>query len=220
MSDERTGTSGHLFRDAVRALCRDLRFHHREQLVALNEREVWRIAQSGRKPKMGSRPGPLFFANHKMAGMTGRVGQARAQKVSRNRLPDSQLFDGCNRACQEALGQQIDGASFSTGPRVIGPGLEVPEVERFVCCYSPKFFSPTIDRGTYLKGAHAMLSKTEHLDGCLKEVLRQNQLELNIVSSCPNFATLLLMVSKAPILATLPSTVTSARAARKCRSSM
>jgi LysR family transcriptional regulator, mexEF-oprN operon transcriptional activator len=53
-----------------------------------------------------------------------------------------------------------------------------------------------------------MLSKTEHLEGCLKEVLRRNQLELNVVSSCPNFATLLLMVSKTPILATLPSRVT------------
>jgi LysR family transcriptional activator of mexEF-oprN operon len=80
--------------------------------------------------------------------------------------------------------------------------------ERFVCCYSPKFFSPTLDRDTYLKGAHAMLSKTEHLEGCLKEVLRRNQLELNVVSSCPNLATLLLMVSKVPILATLPSRVT------------
>ena len=38
MSDERTSTSGDLFRDAVRALCRDLGFHLREQLVALNER--------------------------------------------------------------------------------------------------------------------------------------------------------------------------------------
>jgi LysR family transcriptional regulator, mexEF-oprN operon transcriptional activator len=106
----------------------------------------------------------------------------------------------------------LDDGSIDVGVSYIdktAPWHKTEELYReyHVCCYNPKLLPIQLDRRTYLKTPHALLSKTESLLGCLEDILQIAQVELNVVTSSPNFWTILSTVSRTPMLTTLPSKV-------------
>ncbi|WP_262029581.1 LysR family transcriptional regulator [Microvirga sp. Mcv34] len=81
--------------------------------------------------------------------------------------------------------------------------------ETLTCCFNPTLlrFGVPIDRHAYVETPHAVVSLNGELWGCMKPVLEDIGIRLNIAASGPNFLATLMMAREGPLLTTLPSRI-------------
>lgn len=80
---------------------------------------------------------------------------------------------------------------------------------QLMCCYNKNLLNikGPINRKSYLKLPHALVSQNELIEGCLDRALKRAGLSLNVAMSAPEFLTILTAVREAPLIATLPSRI-------------
>jgi LysR family transcriptional regulator, mexEF-oprN operon transcriptional activator len=79
----------------------------------------------------------------------------------------------------------------------------------FVCCFNPTLLpiSGPVGLETYLRAEHVTMSQTETLQGCVKDALEVQGIQLNIVSAAPGYMSVLAAAQISPIIATVPRRV-------------
>ena len=81
--------------------------------------------------------------------------------------------------------------------------------QALACCFNPDLLALAVpmDRETYMRQQHALVSQNNSIRGCMGEALRAAGAELNVVVAAPEFLTILSAAQQAPVVATLPSRV-------------
>ncbi|MDQ0995166.1 LysR family transcriptional activator of mexEF-oprN operon [Phyllobacterium ifriqiyense] len=81
--------------------------------------------------------------------------------------------------------------------------------QSLMCCYNKDLLpleSP-LDRATYLRLQHALVSQKDAIEGCLDTALEKLDVRLDVTMAAPEFLTVLSAVTKTPLVATLPTRI-------------
>lgn len=78
--------------------------------------------------------------------------------------------------------------------------------QSLMCCYNPKLlnFPKRLTLKHYRSTRHALVSQSQDLGGCLDQVFRQHDLQIDVAVAAPEFLSILAAVERAPLIATLP----------------
>lgn len=81
--------------------------------------------------------------------------------------------------------------------------------QSLMCCYNKELmpFDSPLDRDTYLRVQHALVSQKDAIEGCLDAALDKLNVKLNVAMAAPEFLTVLTAVMQTPLLATLPTRI-------------
>lgn len=81
--------------------------------------------------------------------------------------------------------------------------------QSLMCCYNKNLLvlDGPLDRDTYLRLQHALVSQKDAIEGCLDTALEKLNVKLNVAMAAPEFLTILSAVTKTPLVATLPTRI-------------
>lgn len=81
--------------------------------------------------------------------------------------------------------------------------------QSLMCCYNKNLLplDGPLDRATYLRLQHALVSQKDAIEGCLDTALEKLDVKLNVAMAAPEFLTVLSAVKKTPLVATLPTRI-------------
>ena len=81
--------------------------------------------------------------------------------------------------------------------------------QSLMCCFNPKLLplQAPLDRATYLRQRHALVSQRDNIKGCLELALTKSGVEIDVAMAAPECLTVLSAISTAPLIATLPARI-------------